>query len=176
MGLDVVIDPFGTGIEGIATYTFRIPTEDFEAWYSFKIPGRANNGKVPRLFKMLVHGFKFRDVRQQAKFNQLCDRHFRDLVEIVIADKFSTLAMVLLMNIRGDSFDFKTGRITKSADAHKLRTFDALLRAMKELNPFFHRRVTTYLAISLGGKCRPQPQAPRVSRVRRSLRWPSLTF
>jgi len=152
--LKLIIDPFGTGMEGVSTRTFRIPTNDFEAWYRFKIPGRANNGKVPRVFKMLQHGFRFGDRSQQAEFNRLCDRKFRDLVEIVIAGKFSTLATVLLMNVRGDSFDFKTGRITKSKNALKLEKFDMLLQAMEELNPAFHRRVTEYLAtVEESGLC-----------------------
>ena len=142
-----LIDPFGTGLENLRAAKFRIVESDMEAWYSYQMPGRKNNGKAPRLLKMLHMGFSFAEPVQQAQFIACLQKHMpNDLVEKVIAGKFSAWAMVLGMNIRGDTFDFKTGIVHVGTCPHKQAKYEGCLTALLNLDATSGHAVQNYMA------------------------------
>ena len=142
-----LIDPFGTGLENLRAAKFRIVESDMEAWYSYQMPGRKNNGKAPRLLKMLHMGFSFAEPVQQAQFIACLQEHMpNDLVEKVIAGKFSAWAMVLGMNIRGDTFDFKTGNVHVGTCPHKQAKYEGCLTALLNLDATSGHAVQNYMA------------------------------
>ncbi len=143
----LLIDPFGTGLENVRASKFRIVDADMEAWYSYKMPGRANNGKAPRALKMLHAGFAFADSHQQAAFVACLKAHLpSDLTEKVIAGKFSAWAMVLGMNIRGDKFNFVTGEIQMGTDPLKKAKYEGCLAALSQLDQIMGQSVLDYMA------------------------------
>ena len=142
-----LIDPFGTGLENLRAAKFRIVESDMEAWYSYQMPGRKNNGKAPRLLKMLHMGFSFAEPVQQAQFIACLQKHMpNDLVEKVIAGKFSAWAMVLGMNIRGDTFNFKTGNVHVGTCPHKQAKYEGCLTALLNLDATSGHAVQNYMA------------------------------
>jgi len=142
-----LIDPFGTGLENLRAAKFRIVEPDMEAWYSYEMPGRKNNGKAPRLLKMLHMGFSFAEPAQQAEFIACLQEHLpNDLTEKVIADKFSVWAMVLGMTIRGDTFDFKTGTVHVGTCPFKQAKYEGCLAALLKLDASSGHAVQNYMA------------------------------
>ena len=151
----VLIDPFGTGLQNLRAGKFRIVEQDMEAWYSYKIPDRKNNGKGPRILKMINMGLSFEDTQQQAAFVACLRAHLpKDLTDKVIAKKFSVWAMVLGMNIRGDTFDFKNGSIQLGTCPSKLAKYKGCLAALVQLDGILGQSVQDYMAqVSAGGAC-----------------------
>ena len=142
-----LIDPFGTGLENLRAAKFRIVEPDMEAWYSYQMPGRRNNGKAPRLLKMLYMGFAFADPDQQSQFIACLQAHLpKDLTEKVIAGKFSAWAMVLGMNIRGDTFDFKAGTVHVGTCPIKQAKYEGCLAALLHLDDSLGHAVQDYMA------------------------------
>ena len=142
-----LIDPFGTGLENLRAAKFRIVESDMEAWYSYPMPLRKNNGKAPRLLKMLQMGFSFAEPAQQAQFIACLRAHLKkDLAEKVIAGKFSAWAMVLGMNIRGDTFDFRTGTVNVGTCPLKRAKYEGCLAALLNLDASSGRVVQYYMS------------------------------
>ena len=150
-----LIDPFGTGLQNLRAGKFRIVESDMEAWYSYQMPGRKNNGKAPRLLKMLHMGFSFADPAQQTQFVACLQAHLpNDLVEKCIVGKFSAWAMVLGMNIRGDTFDFRTGDIQVGTCPVKAANYQGCLEALCNLDTGSGNIVKEYMAeVTQLGKC-----------------------
>ena len=148
-------NPFGTGLQNLLARKFRIVEPDLEIWYSHEIPGRKNNGKAPRLLKMLHMGFSFADSEQQTAFVACLQAHLvNELKDKVIAGKFSAWAMVLGMNIRGDAFDFKTGSIQLGTSPLKLAKYEGCLAALMQLDSISGQSVRNYMnLVSAGGAC-----------------------
>ena len=141
-----LIDPFGTGLENLREAKFRIVEPDMEAWYTYQMPGRKNNGKAPRLLKMLYMGFSFADPAQRAQFIACLQAHLpNDLEEKVIAGKFSVWEMVLCMNIRGDTFDFSTGGIHRGTCPLKAAKYEGCLAALCDLDANLGSIVKDYM-------------------------------
>ena len=141
-----LIDPFGTGLQNLRAAKFRIVESDMEAWYSYQMPGRKNNGKAPRLLKMLHMGFSFADPAQQAQFIACLQEHLpNDLVEKVVAGKFSAWAMVLGMNIRGDTFDFRTGNVHVGTCPLKKAKCEGCQAALLNLDASLGHAVQNYM-------------------------------
>ena len=142
-----LIDPFGTGLENLRAAKFRIVEPDMEAWYSYQMPGRKNNGKAPRLLKMLHMGFSFAEPAQQAEFIACLQEHLpNDLAEKVIVGQFSAWAMVLGKNIRGDTFDFKTGTVHVGTCPLKQVKYEGCLAALLNLDASSGHAVQNYMA------------------------------
>jgi hypothetical protein len=142
-----LIDPSGTGLENLRAAKFRIVDSDMEAWYSYHMPGRKNNGKAPRLLKMLHMGFSFAEPTQQAQFIACLQAHLpKDLAEKVIAGKFSAWAMVLGMNIRGDAFDFRTGTVNVGTCPLKRAKYEGCLAALLNLDASSGHTVQNYMS------------------------------
>jgi hypothetical protein len=150
-----LIDPFGTGLENLRAAKFRIVETDMEAWYSYQMPGRNNNGKAPRLLKMLNMGFSFADPAQQDQFIACLQNHLpNDLEEKVIAGKFSAWAMVLGMNIRGDTFNFGTGNIQAGTCPLKKAKYEGCLAGLISLDATLGATVQEYMAqVTESGAC-----------------------
>lgn len=150
-----LIDPFGTGLQNLRAGKFRIVEPDLEAWYSYQMPGRRNNGKAPRLLKMLNMGLTFAEPQQQAEFIACLRAHLpNDLVEKVVAGKFSAWALVLGMNIRGDTFDFRTGDIHVGTCPLKQANYDGCLEALCALDATLGHTVRDYMAqVTALGAC-----------------------
>lgn len=142
----MLVDPFGTGLENLRKLQFRIVEPDIETWYTCPYQGRANNGKAPRLLKMLNMGFSFEDAAQQAQFIACVKRHFpQDLTDKVIQEKFSVWAMVLGMTIRGDIFNRNTGEITVGTCPIKRSKYEGCLAALCKLDAVLGEQVRVYM-------------------------------
>ena len=132
-----VVDVFSTGYYNVLHKRMRIPADSLEVWYSAKFPGRANNGKVPRLFKMLAKGFKFHVPGQEDAFIQICIDKFDDLIAPTTAGTYSALQVVLGMTIRGDTFVFGgpcNGQVTVGTDPSKVAKYECCLESAVRLD------------------------------------------
>ena len=70
----------------------------------------------------------------------------KDLAEKVIAGKFSAWAMVLGMNIRGDTFDFKTGTVHVGTCPLKQAKYEGCLAALLNLDASSGHTVQNYMS------------------------------
>jgi len=154
-GVGTLIDPFGTGLANLRAGRFRIVEPDMEAWYSHQLPNRKNNGKAPRLLKMLNMGLSFADPCQEAAYVTCLKTHLpKDLTDKVIGDKFSAWAMVLGSNIRGDTFDFSTGNIQVGTSPEKIAKYNGCLAALAHLDASLGDMVQKYMTqVTERGAC-----------------------
>ena len=142
-----LIDPFGTGFCNLSAGHFRIVASDMEAWYSYPIPGRSNNGKAPRVLKMLHMGLTFAEPQQQEDFLDCLRSHFpKDLEEKVVNSKFSAWAVVLGMNIRGDTFNWVTGEVHVGMCPLKLAKYEGCLTALLRMDYKLGSAVKDYMS------------------------------
>ena len=95
---------------------------------------------------MLYMGFSSADPAQRAQVVACLQAHLpNDLVEKVIAGKFSAWVMVLRMNIRGDTFDFSTGGIHSGTCPLKAAKYEGCFAALCDLDATLGSVVQDYM-------------------------------